>query len=226
MPTLSIRKFVRQYDLDLIIASHANIAVGDMVWDAAGITPPKLDKPGAPRNIFNALALMGQLTDEDREKLQRQASDVELATAGLANVGIHFSAEHAGDFRYPGIVNVTTHLDLKKVSSFSFENVRVRTMPNSMRLTTDRHLEAIKQEKWKEYDMTIRRSFIITELYYGSIAVSLDMKAANSADVNLLNAQGFTLKARDTINRIEIYSMDVNGVPFAMRTELVRRFAA
>jgi hypothetical protein len=226
MPSLSIRKFVRQYDLDLIVASSSSIAIGDMVWDAVGITHPKLDKPGAPRNIYNALEFIGQLDATDREELQKQASDLPLVDAGLANLSIHVAAEHAGDFQYPAIVNLSTNIDLEKISSFTFANVRARAMPNSMRLATDRLLEAAKQVKWKDYNMTIRRSFIITELYYGSISVSLDRKVASASDVSVLTQQGFALKTRDTLNRIEVYTMDANGVPFAMRTELARRFSS
>jgi hypothetical protein len=226
MQSLSIRKFIRHYDLDLIIASHAGIAVGDMVWDAAGIIPPKLGKPGAPRNVYNALELVGQITSEEREQLQKQAADLELVDAGLPNLNIHISAHHAGDFRYPLIAKVLTDIDVEKVSSFNFANVRARVMPHGMRLTTDRQLEAVKRSTWKEYDMTIRRSFIITELYYGSISVALDTKVATTVDVGVLLEKGFTLASKDTISRTEVYSMDVNGVPFAMRTEMARRFTS
>lgn len=226
MPSLSVRKFTRQYDLDLIIASNAGISVGDMVWDAVGIIPPRFGRRGAPSNVFNALELIGQIDQEQREALQRKARDLPLEAGALAGIEVHLDAEHSGDFKYPAMVAVASKIAVEKISAFNFGDIGVRRMSHGMRMTTDRALNEVKRSQWAKYDITVRRSFIITELYYGSVTVSLDTKVAVAADLQILTDQGFKLIASDTVNRTEVYRMDVADVPFAMRTELARRFTA
>ncbi len=226
MPAISPRKFTNQYDLDLIIASNAGIAIGDLVWDAVGITPPKFDRPGAPRNVFNALDRLGVILAAEREALQSQAEQLPLVTGALADVSVHVDAEHAGDFRYPLLVDVTTKMSTSSLSSFSFGDIHVRRMSNGMRMIVDRLLESVRNSDWHEYDISIRRSFIITELYYGGITVSIDRKIAAAGDINLLTGLGFKLAGRDASTRVETYVMTTASVPFAMRTERLRRFAA
>ncbi|NVB39286.1 hypothetical protein G6O69_15690 [Pseudenhygromyxa sp. WMMC2535] len=222
----SPRKFQRIYDLDLIIASRANMAVGDMVWDAAGIIPPRLDRPGAPRNVFNALEVMEEISADERHRLQAVAEATPLGSGDMANISMHVEAHHAGGFEYPAITEVTTKIELDKLSAFNFSNIQVRAMSNDLRVRIDRLLNGVKNNQWGKYDMTIRRSFIITELYYGSISVCLDTKLAVAADVEVLTGAGFTLSGDDSVNRVETYTMDMPQVPFAMRLEMTKRFAS
>jgi hypothetical protein len=226
MQSLSVKKFFRQLELEPIIASNASITVGDMVWDVAGITPPKFNKPGCPSNIFNALELVGEITTAERESFQSQASDLPWIEAGLPNLSVHLDAEHAGDFQYPLIAKVTSQIDVKKLSSFTFSDLRMRKMPNDMRLTLDRHLEQVKQKKWQEYDLKMRRADVLTQTWIGNVQVSIDTSVATDIDVGLLTKIGFNVESKNSVHRVMSYTMSNVTVPFAMRTELVRRFAA
>lgn len=226
MQSLSVRKFFRQLELEPIIASDESITVGDMVWDAAGITPAKFTKPGCPSNIFNALELIGQISSDERKSFQSQASDLPWLDAGLPNLTVHLDAEHAGDFKYPTIVNVTSQISVEKLSSFTFSDLRVRKMPAGMRLRIDRHLEEVKRDKWQEYSLKLRRADVLTQTWIGDVHVSVDTKVATDIDLSVLTKLGFVLGSKDTAHRVVTYTMSNVRVPFAMRTELVRRFAA
>jgi hypothetical protein len=226
MPSLSVKKFQNTYDLDLIIASHANLRVGDLVWDAIGIAPPKFGI--GPSNVFNALASVNAISEADCVAMQDQAkpSAIDLVPGALAGITMHVDAEHTGDFQYPAIVGVTSKISVDKLSSFQFGDIQVREMPNAMRRYIDRKLDGVERRDWHEANMKIRRSFIITELYYGKLSVSIDSNVAVDADIKVLTELGFKLKTTNGVHKIETYEMDTSQVPFAMRLERLTRFAS
>ncbi len=45
----------------------------------------------------------------------------------------------------------------------------MRGMDDLMRIKIDRFLEQMKASRWSDYDGSIRRVYLITELYYGTI---------------------------------------------------------
>ena len=62
----------------------------------------------------------------------------------------------------------------EKLSKFTFADHQMREMNNLIRIRIDRYLEQMKATRWKEYDGSIRRVFMITELYYGTIQMVIE----------------------------------------------------
>ena len=213
----TIRQFLRKYDLDIIVPSDAGISLGDMVWDPV-VGPPRPDKNGAPTNVFNAFEYLGEIDEATRKACQQQARATQLEAAGLPERAITVEFQHVGRLEFPGIANLETKIEVERVLEFSFGDLQVRNMSHDMRLDIARRLDGIRQRDWKRYDMRVRRAFVITELYYGSIRISLDLQVRSEVDVAVLQAAGFELESHDSLLRKEVFKMDVQGVPFAMQT--------
>ena len=61
----------------------------------------------------------------------------------------------------------------------------VREMDDVIRIRIDRCLEEMKATKWREYDGSIRRVFMITELYYGTIKMVVEKQYSTELDTLL-----------------------------------------
>ena len=96
-------------------------------------------------------------------------------------------------------------------------------MSNLNRIRIDNYLEVLKKDNWKAYDGKIRRVYMITELYFGSVQLILNKEFKNKLETSL---EQTPIKIMETIEfdkSIE-YTFDHNKVPFAMRLEKVRAF--
>jgi len=141
----------------------------------------------------------------------------------LADIVINMEANVVSTLENPVINELQQSFELKKVSQFHFGRLQVKTMSNLNRIRIDNYLEIIKKDNWKAYDGRIRRVYMITELYYGSLQLVLNRDFKNELDISL---QQTPLKLIETVEfdkSIE-YTFDHNKVPFAMRLEKVRAF--
>ena len=98
-------------------------------------------------------------------------------------------------------------------------------MSNLNRIRIDNYLEILKNDNWKTYDGKIRRVYMITELYYGSIQIILDKDLKSSLEGTIASS---SLQLQQTVefDRSIEYTFDHKSVPFAMRLEKMRAFNA
>jgi len=219
---MELRKFRNKYDLELIPASHENIILGTLVWDPI-IGKPKLEHKGMPDNIFNSF-LDAELILENKWKEYMQDLKLEkIVDAKMAESIVNFDAGIATSLENPTIGKIQNNFEIKKVTKFSFGDLEVRTMSNLMRIRIDSFLEILKINKWDSYDGKIRRIFMITELYYGSIKLITNTEWKNELDVSISNS-GVDLKNSIDFGKDIEYTFDHNNVPFAMRIEKVKNF--
>ncbi len=92
-----------------------------------------------------------------------------------------------------------------------------------MRIQLDDLIEEMKEKKWKDYDSKIRRVFMITELYYGSIKIQLDKNLENEVDAEIARLD-LGVKNKTKVRKNIEYTFDSSNVPFAMRIERVKTF--
>ena len=219
---MELKKFRNKYNLELIPASHENIVLGTLVWDPL-IGKPKFDHPGMPEHIFNAFLDAEIISDENWKKGIRDLKREKIAFAHLADRVIHMESNVVNTLEHPLIKELENSFEIKKVLSFHFGNLQVRTMSNLNRIRIDNYLEVLKQNEWKAYDGKIRRVHMITELYYGSIQLILKSDSKNELDAVI---KQLDLKLDQTVEfgkSIE-YTFDHKNVPFAMRLERLRKF--
>lgn len=219
---MEIRKFRSAFDLELIPASHEGIALGDLVWDPL-LGAPQFSRHGMPNAIYTAFLDAG-LIDEKAWKLFRQElGATPMIEAQLANRTVDVDLEFLSELNHPQLGMITGEFTTEKLSKFTFGNLMMREMDDLLRIKIDRYLEQMKATRWSAYDGSIRRVFMITELYYGSMR--LVVEKANSAELEAV-LQESPLEA---VNRMEgsqsvAYEFSHGNVPFAMRIERVRSF--
>jgi len=219
---MEIKRFRNKYNLELIPASHENIILGNLVWDPI-IGKPKFDHPGMSEHIYNAFLDASIISRENWMKGIKELHKEKIKYAHLADIVINMEANVVSTLENPVINELQQSFELKKVSQFHFGRLQVKTMSNLNRIRIDNYLEIIKKDNWKAYDGRIRRVYMITELYYGSLQLVLSRDFKNELDISL---QQTPLKLIETVEfdkSIE-YTFDHNKVPFAMRLEKVRAF--
>lgn len=219
---MEIKKFRKKYKLELIPASHEGIVLGTCVWDAA-IGKPKFSHKGMPEHILNAFVDADILTREEWRAKHDEAKNHPLKEASFAERTIEWDAKGGADVEHPTIGKLGGNFDLKKVSKFSFGDLKVRAMSSEYKMDLDDMVEKLKDKKWKDYDGKIKRVFMITELYYGSVSVSIDTAVKAEFDAAVKNT-GLKLAPKVDVSRSGDYTFDNDNVPFAMKLERVKQF--
>ncbi|MGB1700944.1 MAG: hypothetical protein ACPHRO_13380 [Nannocystaceae bacterium] len=217
---MDLKKFSRTYDLDLIPASHDRLHVGMLVWDPL-IGRPKFDHPGMPDTIFAAFRDADYVDDAGMLGMIEEARTVDKGKASLAAAEVEFEREHSSALEHPVLGKIEGGFDLSRVRKFKFADLEVRVMSPLMRVQIDDHLEELKRDRWEDYDGRIRRVFMITELYYGSLNMIVASKAAAEFDA-ALSQLNVPVASKISGSRNAQYAFDHADCPFAMRLERVR----
>jgi hypothetical protein len=219
---MEIKKFRNKYDLELIPASHENIINGELVWDPL-IGVPKFDHPGMPNHIFNAFVDAELIKKEDLNSYLEECRELPLVDAKLAERTIEVDMNLATTLQHPKFGELETEIGINSIKKFTFGDIKTRALTDLMRVTIDDFLEEMKSKHWELYDGKIRRVFMITELYYGSIKLVIDREIKNKLDASVIKI-GLDLKHVLETDRSVEYTFDHQNVPFCMRIEMVKKF--
>lgn len=219
---MELKKFRNKYDLELIPASHENIILGTLVWDPL-IGKPKFDHSGMPDNIFSSFLDAELLSEIEWQRFLDDVKKEKIIDAHFAESTINVDTSIATTLEYPTIGKIANNFKLEKISKFTFGDLKVRTMSNLTRIRIDNFLESLKKNNWDDYDGNIRRVFMITELYYGSIKLitKVDWKDELDAKIPQLDLE---LSNSIEVGKSVEYTFDHQNIPFAMRIEKVREF--
>lgn len=223
---MEIRQFRRHYDLELIPASHHGIILGSLVWDPI-IGKPKFNHPGMSNHIYNAFRNAELISNDELVSFTEASKDTPLGAAQFGSIvrEVEIDIDFAGSLDHSQINALEASMGMEKVKKFSFADLQARVMTNLERVRIYDFLDRLKKDHWDEYDGKIRRVFMITELYYGSIKMVIDSSLKTEFDAQLVLKE---MEAENEVslgNRLE-YTFDHNNVPFAMRLERVKRFVA
>lgn len=219
---MEIRKFRSAYQLELIPASHAGISTGDLVWDPI-IGSPVFSRKGMPNSIFTAFLDAGLVTETEWTALGEESSLAPFLEAHLASRTINVNVESVSELKHPKVGKITGEFISEKLSKFTFGNIMVREMNDLIRVRIDSYLEKMKASRWSEYDGTIRRVYMITELYYGTIKLVVEKQFSAELDVLIQNTSLEALTRNEGTHAVE-YEFSHDNVPFAMRIERIRTF--
>lgn len=219
---MEIRQFRKKYDLELIPATNSSISLGTLVWDAL-LGKPKFKHPGMPDSIFLAFLDANLISQIEFSTLENEAKSVVPGAAGLAERIIDVDIQSVNELEHPAIGKLSANFELKNLKKFTFGQLEARVMPGLMRASIDNYLENMRAEKWSDYDGKIRRVFLITELYYGSIKVVIDSTSKTELEA-ALKTTDLKIKSTTELNKSTEYTFDNNNVPFAMRIEKVSKF--
>jgi hypothetical protein len=81
----------------------------------------------------------------------------------------------------------------------------------------------MKASHWSEYDGSIRRVYLITELYYGTIRLVIEKRYSTELE-SILKKADLEASGRSEGSHAVEYEFSHDNVPFAMRIEKVRTF--
>lgn len=221
---MELKKFRNRYDLELIPASHEGIILGTLVWDPI-FGKPVFDHPGMPDHIFNAFLDAEIIKSEEWENSLSAAKNQDLLEANLAVTSIDINIDLVTSLDQPLVGELGSSFKLKSIKKFSFGELKVRLMSPILRVQIDDYLEKLKVGNWKYYDGKIRRVFMITELYYGSIKIVIDKNVMNDFTLAVKNTGMEISKELELGTAIE-YSFKHKNVPFAMKLEIIKGFTS
>lgn len=219
---MEIRKFRKVYGLELIPASHEGIFTGTLVWDPI-IGSPEFSKKGMPNSIYTAFLDAELLNENEWSALSLESKTAPFFEAQLASRTVDVEVEFVNDLQHPKVGKITGEFISQKLSKFTFGNIMVREMDDLIRVRIDRKLEEMKARRWKEYDGRIRRVFMITELYYGTIKMVVEKQFSAELDAQIQNSELKALARSEGSHAVE-YEFSHDNVPFAMRIERIRYF--
>ena len=219
---MEIRKFRSAYDLELIPASHEGITLGDLVWDPI-FGAPEFSRKGMPNTIYTAFLDADLINQNEWELFGEENHNTTLIKAHLASRTVDVNVEFVSELQQPKIGKITGEFRSEKLSKFTFGDIQVREMDDLMRIKIDKFLEQMKANHWREYDGRIRRVFLITELYYGTIRMVIEKQFSTELDTILKEAKLEILSRLEGSHAVE-YEFSHDNVPFAMRIERVRTF--
>ena len=219
---MEIRKFRAQYNLELIPASHEGISLGDLVWDPI-LGPPEFSKKGMPNTIYNAFLDAGLITQIDWDQFKTEYQNTPLIDAQLATRTVDINIDSITELQHPTIGRISGGFTSDLFRKFTFSKLQVREMSDLMRIKIDGFLEMMKATRWKEYDGSIRRVFMITELYYGTMRMVVEKQNSAELEAVLDKIELETIHRTEGSHAVE-YEFSHHNVPFAMRIERIRSF--
>ena len=219
---MEIRKFRSEYNLELIPASHEGIFLGDLVWDPI-LGAPDFSRKGMPNTIYTAFLDAGLIQKNDWELFRKESQDTPLVRAHFATHNVDVNVEFVSELRHPTIGKLSGDFRTENISKFTFGDLQMREMDDLVRIKIDQFLEQMKASRWNEYDGSIRRVFMITELYYGTIRMVIEKKLSGEMEAILEKAK-LQISGRSEGSHAVEYVFSHNDVPFAMRIERVRNF--
>ena len=151
----------------------------------------------------------------------RQAPFLE---AQLASRTVDVNVEFVNELQHPKVGKITGEFISEKLSKFTFGNIMVREMDDLIRIQ-DRPLPGTDESHTGGMNMTdsIRRVFMITELYYGTIKMVVEKQFSAELDAQLTNLATGSTYRNEGSHAVE-YEFSHDNVPFAMRIERIRTF--
>jgi hypothetical protein len=224
MQAMELKKFRNRYDLELIPASHEGIILGTLVWDPI-FGKPAFEHPGMPDHIYNAFFDAGIIKLDEWQKALEAVKNEDLKEANLAIASVDINIDLVSSIDQPLIGELESALRLKSLKKFSFGELKVRLMSPLLRVQIDDYLEKLKSGNWKYYDGKIRRVFMITELYYGSVKIVIDKDMANDFTLGLKKT-GLKINKELELGTAIEYSFKHKNVPFAMKLEMIKGFTS
>ncbi|AWI25891.1 hypothetical protein HYN49_08250 [Flavobacterium pallidum] len=200
-----------------------SLTLGKCVWDGGWFDTPSFTHANMPDYIYNTFVQGGIITIAQADEILNRMRAIPAEPAEFANINIEFTLEDALELKLSQQLDLNASFNLKNVKSFNFSGSVGKCFPNTDRLNIDKMLDEIKDGQWDQYKSGLRRAYIITELYYGKIEMSInsDMQAAFEG---ALPPEKLAASNKFTLGNTLSYIFESSDVPFAMRLERIKHF--
>ncbi|TFH20960.1 MAG: hypothetical protein E4H10_15995, partial [Bacteroidia bacterium] len=115
-----------------------------------------------PNTIYTAFLDAALITDEEWQEFRNESQETAMVSAQFATRNVDVNVEFISELHHPKIGRISGDFKTEKFSKFTFADLQMREMDNLIRIKIDSFLEQMKATRWKEYDGSIRRVFMIT----------------------------------------------------------------
>ena len=176
-----------------------------------------------PNTIYTAFLDASLINKEEWQVFRRESLESDMKNAHFANRTVDVNVEFISELQHPKIGRISGDFKTEKLSKFTFGDLQIREMDDLIRIKIDKFLEEMRATRWKEYDGSIRRVFMITELYYGTIRMVIEKQFSTELEAILDKASLQAYGKSEGSHTVE-YEFSHDNVPFAMRIERVRSF--
>jgi hypothetical protein len=177
---MNLRAFYRKYELELIPVALESLTFGKCVWDGGWFDTPSFTHDNMPEYIYNVFVEKNIISIDESDTILERMRNLPKIESEFASINIDIELDDIINLKLAEQINLSADFDLKNVKSFSISGSVGKEMPNRDRINIDKMLDQIKDEYWDEYKNGLRRAYMITQLYYGKIEISLD----SSLEVN------------------------------------------
>ena len=176
-----------------------------------------------PNYIYNIFVEKNIISDDECEAQLSRLHTLKNVEARFATINIEFELEDALELEIAKQIDMNANFDLKNVKSFTISGAVGKSIPNRDRINIDRMLDQVKDKHWDEYKSKLRRAYLITELYYGKVEITIDSDLEINFEASLPNDQ---LEAANKfkLGRNVSYVFESSKVPFAMRLVRIKHF--
>jgi len=220
---MNLRAFYRKYELELIPVALENLTFGKCVWDGGWLDSPSFTHNGMPDYIYNVFVEKNIISIDESDAILEKMRLLPKIEAEFANINIDLELSDALSLKIDKQIDLNASFDLKNVKSFSISGSIGKSMPNRDRINIDQMLDKIKNNYWDEYKSGLRRAYMITELYYGKLEISIDSNLEANFEAAIPNAN-LNASNKLKLGTTTTYVFESSKVPFAMRIERIKQF--
>ncbi|OYQ45572.1 hypothetical protein [Flavobacterium aurantiibacter] len=220
---MNARDFYRKYDVELIPAALADLTLGKCVWDGGWFDKPSFERKGMPNYIFNAFVAEDLISLDECDEYLERFRTLPRIEAAFSQESVELETDDAIQLGIPQLAKLDAKLDMVKNARFSVLEATGKSIPNRDRIIIDRLLDQLKAKNWDKYRTGLRRAYMITELYYGAVEITIDQKWEAALDANIAatpGEQAVKLKVGKSVS----YTFPSGNVPFGMRMERIKFF--
>ncbi len=220
---MNARDFYRKYDVELIPAALADLTLGKCVWDGGWFDKPSFERKGMPNYIFNAFVAEDLISLDECDEYLERFRLLPRIEAAFSQESVELETDDALQLGIPQLAKLDAKLDMIKNARFSVLEATGQSIPNRDRIIIDRLLDQLKAKNWDKYRSGLRRAYMITELYYGAVEITIDQKWEAALDATIAatpGEQAVKLKVGKSVS----YTFPSGNVPFGMRMERIKFF--
>ena len=220
---MNARDFYRKYDVELIPAALADLTLGKCVWDGGWFDKPSFERKGMPNYIFNAFVAEDLISLDECDEYLERFRTLPRIEAAFSQESIELETDDALQLGIPQLAKLDAKLDMVKNARFSVLKATGKSIPNRDSIIIDRLLDQLKAKNWDKYRTGLRRAYMITELYYGAVEITIDQKWEAALDATIAatpGEQAVKLKVGKSVS----YTFPSGNVPFGMRMERIKFF--
>ncbi len=215
---MHLRSFTRQYQLHLLPASHSQILLGNLVWKPFwGV--PKMSHSGMPNHISNALLDAEIIDTAEWHRLLNALKPKECPNAQLAWIKI----EKANSISLSVLDRIGLGHEKEYLLESKVNNLCVKVLRNKLRTELDHYLEQLSHSKLRKVFRNPKKVYLITELYYGNITLTLEKKHQSQFEQQL-NSIHWPVETHVDSQGTHQYEFHHNEVPFAYKMERLWRY--